>query len=210
MPHSAGGYKAVLSLGSTCQTAYQLQRLGLRKFAGPLDWFVSESVDGLVRLMGNRFGNFMELRNLEAISVTQECFVVRDHVHQVLSFHDFPLSHGQWWDAYPTFKQTLNRRVVRFLDVIRQEPMLFVRTDTNRRDAQLLQRALNTLRGGESQLLIVNHHHHDGASVWEEHWGLNGIRSVQMPTGADWRGSDPAWDFCMNGVMTNSLYRKQK
>jgi hypothetical protein len=59
----SGSYKAVVSLGSSCQTAYQLKRLGLRGHAGPLDWFISQSAKDVVRLIRNRFKGFMSMNN---------------------------------------------------------------------------------------------------------------------------------------------------
>ncbi|WP_123040895.1 DUF1796 family putative cysteine peptidase [Cohnella candidum] len=203
MAYSAGGYKTVISLGSTCQTAYQLQRLGLRKFSGPLDWFVTESMDGMVRLISHRFAGFMELPRLEVIDATGECFVVRDKAYDVLSFHDFPLHHTieRWWDAYPAFKQTLNRRVSRFLQTVPQQgPILFVRTGTERHDAIRLQAALRTLTNAKFHLLIVNHHQNDRWDVAYENWGIDGILAVRMPKGADWRGSNEAWNQCLYAI----------
>jgi hypothetical protein len=190
-----------MSLGSTCQTAYQLKRLGLRKYAGPLDWFVSDSIGGLVRLIAHRFNGLMELSHMELIGSTNECFVVRDNANHVVSFHDFPLylTADRWWEAYPAFKQMLNRRVHRFLETIQDQPILFVRTQTNRKEAQELHAALKTLMHHKYQLLIVNNYQENHTAVIYEDWGLDGICSVLLPIGEDWRGSNQAWNTCMNG-----------
>ncbi|MFK7691267.1 DUF1796 family putative cysteine peptidase [Paenibacillus sp. HJGM_3] len=196
---SIGSYEACISLGSTCETAFQLKRLGLRKYAGPLDWFVSDSIGGLVRLIDHRFNGFMEFSQLELIGFTNDCFVVKDSTNHVVSFHDFPLYAGQWEEAYPAFKETLNRRVDRFLKTIHDQPILFIRTQTKRKEAQKLHAALKTLMHGESQLLIVNNHQEDRKDVIYEDWGLDGINSVLLPKGEDWTGLNQAWDTCMNG-----------
>ncbi|NOU98633.1 DUF1796 family putative cysteine peptidase [Paenibacillus planticolens] len=198
---SLGGYRSYISLGSTCQTAYQLKRLGLRKYAGPLDWFVSDSIGGVIRLIDHRFKGFMELSQLELIGTTNECFVVRDNANDVISFHDFPiyLTAEHWSDAYPAFKQKLNRRVDRFLRKIQGQPTLFIRTNSNRKEAQKLHAALKRLMPGKFQLLIVNNHQDDRKDVIYEDWGMSGISSVLLPKGEDWRGFNQAWDTCMNG-----------
>jgi hypothetical protein len=201
---SIGSYKAYISLGSTCETAYQLKRLGLRKYAGPLDWFVSDSIGGLVRLIDRRFNGFMELNQLELIVSTYKCFGVRDTANHVISFHDFPLYLERWWDAYPAFKQTLNRRVDRFFKTIQDQPILFIRTHTRRKEAQELHAALKTLMQGKFHLLIVNNHQEDRTDVIYEDWGLDGICSVLLPKGEDWRGLNQAWDTCMNGFKLKS------
>ncbi|MGQ7885899.1 DUF1796 family putative cysteine peptidase [Paenibacillus sp. WC2504] len=198
---SLGGYKAYISLGSTCQTAYQLKRLGLRKYAGPLDWFVSDSIGEVVRLIDHRFNGFMELSQLELIGTTYECFVVRDNGSGVISFHDFPLylTAGRWREAYPAFKQKLNRRVDRFLRTIQGQPILFIRTNSTKKEAQELHSAIRRLKHGKFHLLIVNNHQKDSKDVIYEDWGLAGISSVLLPKGEDWRGYNQAWDTCMNG-----------
>lgn len=196
---SIGSYKACISLGSTCQTAYQLKRLGLRINAGPLDWFVSDSISGLVRLIDHRFNGFMELSQLELVGFTNECYVIRDKAYHVVSYHDFPLSVERWSEAYPAFKETLNRRVHRFMKTIQDQPILFIRTQTKRKKAQELHAALKKLMHGKFQLLIVNNHQKDHTDVIYEDWGQDGICSVLLPKGEDWRGLNQAWDTSMNG-----------
>ncbi|MBA2936861.1 hypothetical protein HZF08_00915 [Paenibacillus sp. CGMCC 1.16610] len=198
---SLGGYKAYISLGSTCQTAHQLRRLGLRKYAGPLDWFISDSTGEVVRLINHRFKGFMELSQLELIGTTYECFVIRDNASGVTSFHDFPLylTAERWRDAYPAFKEKLNRRVDRFMKTMQGQPILFIRTNATKKEAQELHAALKRLKHGKFHLLIVNNHQKDSKDVIYESWGLGGISSVLLPQGEDWRGSNQAWDTCMNG-----------
>jgi hypothetical protein len=206
---SLGGYKAYMSLGSTCQTAYQLRRLGLRKHAGPLDWFVSDSIGGVVRLIDQRFKGFMEPNQLELIGTTYECFVVRDNATDIISFHDFPLylTADRWRDAYPEFKQKLNRRVDRFMRTIQSQPILFIRTNSNRKEAQELHAALKRLMPGKFHLLIVNNHQEDRKDVIYEDWRLGGISSVLLPKGEDWRGLNQAWDTCMKGFKLKASTR---
>jgi hypothetical protein len=194
-----GRYKSYMSLGSNCQAAYQLNRLGLRQSAGPLDWFASESVPGLVQLLNHQFKGLMDFKNLQLLDRTQDFFVVRDNVYDIVSFHDFPLYVGRWWDAYPAFKEKLDRRVNRFWHTIQNKPVLFVRTETSLKEAQLLKTTLNTLMYGKFRLLIVNNHPYPTPEVLEENWGLEGVCCVTVPRGYDWRGSDDAWNRIMSG-----------
>lgn len=196
-----GSYKAFLSLGATCQTAYQLQRLGLRKHAGPLDWFISASVPDLTRLIGNRFKGFMEQRQLQPLGATADCFILKDLAYNVESYHDFPLTLTvhRLWDAYPGFKEKINRRVKRFLVYAQSSPICFVRTQTTRRDALLLRKALDSVTTGQYRLLIVNHHSDNTPYAVYEDWGLERVSLVTVPGGTDWRGSDEAWNAIMKG-----------
>ncbi len=118
-----GKYKAFISLGSTCQTAHQLQRLGLRQFAGPLDWFISPSVPDLAKILQSRFKSFMEWSNLQLIGVIDNHYVVKDTVYQIESYHDFPFT-APWGVPYPQFKEKLSRRVNRFFEDNQLRPHL--------------------------------------------------------------------------------------
>ncbi|MCD9026425.1 DUF1796 family putative cysteine peptidase [Cohnella silvisoli] len=193
----AGAYMAYISLGSTCQTAYQLQRLNLRKFAGPLDWFISRSVTDVARLIRNRFNGFMELNHLQVLGTEPAHFIVRDNSYDIVSYHDFPLMR-RWTDAYPDFKQKLNRRVNAMITAAKNSPLCLVRIDTSMMEAQQLYAALTTIIPGEFQLLIVNNSDRV-QEVRHEDWGLRHIGSVTVPNGADWRGSNFAWDQVMYG-----------
>jgi hypothetical protein len=196
-----GAYGAYISLGSTCQTAYQLKRLGLRRFAGPLDWFVSESVPGLVGLIRSRFNGFMELNNIQLIGYTQDCYIARDNACEIVSYHDFPqtLSIFNWQEAYPELIERVRRRANRFLEMVKNHPVFFVRTQLTAEEALLLQSALQPLTHEESRLLVLNEHPADSGGIVFEDWGLDGICSASVPTEEDWRGSDRVWDQVMDG-----------
>ncbi|GAA3406239.1 DUF1796 family putative cysteine peptidase [Paenibacillus hodogayensis] len=194
-----GRYKSYISLGSTCQVAYQLNRLGLRQSAGPLDWFVSESVPGVVNLLHRQFRGLMDFNNLELLDRTRECFVVRDKMYDIISFHDFPVHAARWWDSYPSFKEKLDRRIDRFWYTTQNKPILFIRTNTSEQEARLLKAALDKLLHGNFGLLIVNFDTSPIPRVLEENWRLEGVCCVTIPPGYDWRGANDAWNHIMSG-----------
>jgi hypothetical protein len=196
-----GKYKAFISLGSTCQTAHQLHRLGLRRFSGPLDWFISPSVSDLTKLIRLRFKGFMEGSNLQLIGTAQHFYVVKDTAYQIESYHDFPLTvNPAWWGApYPQFKAKMDRRVKRFLKTVSHSPICFVRIQTSKEEARRLEAALSIAVRKPFCLLIVNQHTDGNPDVIHEDWGLRRICSVKIPPGRDWRGADRAWDTIMTG-----------
>lgn len=49
----------VMSLGYNCMVAYQLKRLALRSFSGPVDWVIIHEARDLIRLLDNRFQGYM-------------------------------------------------------------------------------------------------------------------------------------------------------
>jgi len=198
----AGAYGAFISLGSTCQTAFQLQRLHLRTFSGPLDWFISRSASDVARLIRNRFDGFMELNHLQLLGTEPAHYIVRDNSYDIVSYHDFPLIY-RWTDAYPEFKQKMDRRVNAFLSAAKKSSICFVRTQTSKIEAQQLYAALKTIVPCKFRLLIVNNMM-DYREVIYEDWNLQHVCSVSVPGGADWRGSNFAWDQIMNGFKLKS------
>jgi hypothetical protein len=191
-----GAYHAFISLGSTCQTAYQLKRLKLRTFSGPLDWFTSRSVPHVARLIRNRFRGLMKYDHLRVLGMDETNYIIQDHDYDVVSYHDFPLPY-RWTDRYPDFKQKIDRRANALLSVTKRGPVCFIRTDTSKAEAKQLYAALRSTLYGKFRLLIVNNSAVQG--VKHEDWGLPQISSVSVPHGIDWRGSDLAWDQIMDG-----------
>lgn len=198
----AGAYEAFVSLGATCQTAYQLRRLNLRKFAGPLDWFISRSAPNVTRLIRNQFNGLMEFNQLQVIGREPEHYIVRDNGYDIVSYHDFPLIY-RWSDAYPDFKQTIDRRVKALFSAAKRGPICLVRIDTTKMEAHQLYTALNKIIPGKFRLLIVNNMILN-QEVRHEDWGLPNICSVSVSRGADWKGSDRAWDEIMSGFKLKS------
>jgi len=198
-----GTYHAFISLGATCQTAYQLSRLKLRKFSGPLDWFISSPSSKLSHLLETRFNGFMELDNLRLINIVDNHYVLRDMEYHVDSYHDFPIPYNPN-QLYPQFKEKMDRRVSRFLKTIKTGPICFVRTQTSSSEARLLEQALHGISCKDFKILIVNFHNQLGEGVIYDDWGLQRVSSVKIPSGKNWRGSDHHWDLIMKGYSLNS------
>jgi hypothetical protein len=203
-----GSYDVIFSLGAHCQAAYQLRRLGLRGTAGPLDWFISQSMEGVTRLIRNRFAGLMEQPSLEMIHPLQNCYCVKDRVYRIYSYHDFPLSSPpeRWDESYPEFAAKLNRRVERLLKIASSSGrILFIRIQATPEEAQQLKAALHTIVKQEFRLLIVNYHDSSRVDTAEQEWHLDGICSVMIPKGEDWRGFDPAWTEILYGIHLNPV-----
>lgn len=193
-----GTYHAYISLGAMCQTAHQLNRLKLRKFSGPLDWFISFSSPKLSQLLNARFNGFMESNHLRLINIVDNHYVLRDMKYQIDSYHDFPIPYNPN-QLYPQFKDKLDRRMSRFLKTIKNGPVCFVRTQTSSSEARLLEQTLYDISHKDFRMLIVNFHNQSGKGVIYEDWGLQRVSSVTIPSGRDWRGSNHHWDLIMKG-----------
>lgn len=192
----AGAYKAFISLGATCQTAYQLRRLGLRRFAGPLDWFISRNASDVSRLIRNRFDGLLDADRLQMVGVAQPYYIIRDTGYNLDSYHDFPLIQP-WNDAYPDVARKLRRRAQALLSASASGPVCFVRIGASESESLQLHRTLASIAPRGFRLLIINFK--DNYQIRHEDWGIPGIASVSIPTGFDWRGSDSAWSEIMRG-----------
>jgi hypothetical protein len=193
-------YDLIMSLGYNCMVAYQLKRLSLRSFSGPVDWVINYP-DQLIRILDNRFEGYMEERNLRIMSTHNGYYSVEDMEHHVYSFHDFPIVGDHWAIVnYPEFKEKLDRRVNKFLHLANQSnTALFVRERCSYEEAILLRESLSRLVKGTVHLLIINYT--EEAKVVEKDWGIDGICSVeiiQSTTHEEVR--DPYWNELFQGV----------
>lgn len=61
MKKKSGGYKHVISLGSFCSPALEIERLGLRDGSYPFDWVLSRSMNNVVELISNGFSDLFNV-----------------------------------------------------------------------------------------------------------------------------------------------------
>ena len=114
-----------ISLGSDCSIAYNLQRLGYRKFSFPFDWILSRDLSVLT----NDFQDFLDVNFLKIKGKVNFCKVDEDfshleeemlrikHVRYDLEFlHDFTN-----FEDIKIVKEKYDRRIERFYSVMRDE-----------------------------------------------------------------------------------------
>lgn len=209
-------YDTVIGIGSACDPTIHIKRLNLRKCSLPLDWVVSLSLSDVSRLLNNKFRGFMELKNMQLKDGSHfylddgtpvfsddrftkvESYFVEDICYNILSVHDFPILPNQdWTTTYPSFKEKLNNRINRFLDLMNtSQSILFVRWSATYKEAIELQSALRKLTNGLFHVVIINPI--EGLPhVVEMNWRLDRVCSIQVPN----RIHDiTIWDHVLNGV----------
>ena len=195
-------YHRIYSLGSSCEVAHQLRRKGLRKEAGPFDWFVSYSPKRLAEQIEGRFRQFMKLNNLKLLRRLKTTYALKDEVSLCISYHDFPLKDGEedWKQDYPAFYSKVQRRTARFLDALKSEmPILLIRVNCSKEDALALQYALDchSPPASKPHLLILNV---GPKLILEDQWGFDRICSLQITKGDTWMGNDDCWDQVLNRI----------
>jgi hypothetical protein len=209
-----GEYDLIVGLGVSCQVAHQLRRKRLRAFSGPLDWFISESLSHVTRMIERRFEGFMDLAHLQVQGEHEGNYRVFDTEYQCLSVHDFPRARNtpQRLESYPEFKAKIDRRAARLLAAM-DDPgcsILFVRhfgraPDQNCwnylvHEFHALIAALRAQVRGPFRVLAAT----DSplGEYVQGDWGVEQTGLVQMPfSPADnWEGCDADWDGVLTGI----------
>ncbi|MET3208405.1 UNVERIFIED_CONTAM: hypothetical protein ABIC26_001341 [Paenibacillus sp. PvR008] len=89
-----GDYDAVFSLGGHCLPSIQLDKNGLRPYAGPLDWMISGNLSQISRLLDARFAGFMDYASLRVTGhdYGEYNFMVEDTSYEITAAHHFPVT----------------------------------------------------------------------------------------------------------------------
>lgn len=194
-------YDLIMSLGYNCMVAYQLKRLSLRNFSGPIDWVISENTDQLIRLLDHRFHGYMDEQNLAILGTHNGFYSVMDTEYQMYSFHDFPIqSEEPRITNYAEFKEKRDRRINHFMSLAaNSDSSLFVRERCSYEEAIRLRRSLSSIVKGNPHLLIINYTN-DGRLVDHE-WLDEGICSVSVNLDVpDEQLRDSYWNDAFRGV----------
>jgi hypothetical protein len=116
-----------VSLGSDCQVAYQLRRLGLRTEPGPFDWTITPA-RSLIHALNRDFRGFLEA-GFFGVQAGRPYFVDAEYgvryIHDALSFETNP----------DRTRELHRKRVQRFLLRVRhRSPVVLFRKDCSDRD----------------------------------------------------------------------------
>lgn len=197
-----GNYDAIFSLGDLCLASIQLEKNGLRPYAGVLDWMGSPQLSEVNRLLMNRFNGFMELANLRVVgNATEEMLLVSDDFYHILSNHDFTKAanpHGNL-ATYPEVKAKFDRRIQRLLEKADTcQRILFIRTEGDFQDTYDLQTVLSGLVRHDFRILLVNHAPVSG--IVELDWPLEKVCAIQLPNVEKWEGNNHLWTAILEGI----------
>ena len=118
---ASGKFDKVLSLGHSCDTAFQIRRNFKQGEAYPFDWLMTP-YPVLMELIGRDFSGFLMDENLEAAGK----YVV-DKKHGISMLHDFEDPNLYEWDV-DVVRAKYQRRIKRWLSVVQTDSLLFVRS----------------------------------------------------------------------------------
>ena len=119
MDKKNSSFENCISLGWFCGVAASLNRLGLRDFSGPFDWYFSD-YESVIKLMDIGFENFFVRENLVEDKENKKTF--SDERFGFTCFHDVKRSLDE---DYPIIYDKYHRRAERFLKALEKPSCLF-------------------------------------------------------------------------------------
>lgn len=197
-----GTYDAIFSLGDLCLASIQLRKHHLRPFAGVIDWMGSPSLNGVNRLLKNRFQGFMGPSNLSIKGyASKQNLLVADEQYGILSNHDFGTDRNTLTRlaTYPEVKAKFDRRINRFLNKLEtSKRILFIRTEGTFDEVLALEETLSDLVKEDFRILVINHTHVNGIVIKD--WPLEKVVSLEFPNIEKWEGNNDLWDQVLKDV----------
>lgn len=194
-------FESIYSLGHNCQVAAQLKRNGLRRQAGPWDWFNFASAAEFCGVIRRRFEGFMQLEHLEAYGKSVNNYYVRDRQSTCLSFHDFKNTPNQplLYD-YVEFRERLDRRIARFNDCLSSERrVLLVRIIQHQHEAEAIYASIHeTYANPHISMLFILHGPESDISKLPSF--AEDARLVRIPRGRTWEGDTEAWAAILSKI----------
>ena len=200
-------FDKIISLGSTCQTAYQLKRMGFRNESYPFDWLFSLETKKLVLAMKNDFKDWCLLENLEESESQTEHRRLLDTKYNMIYQHHFPKEQSVE-ESYDKVYRVILKRVKRLMELKNSsQKVLFVRTNTSEADSDedsIMQLGKTICDfGKDSCLLVINH---------TKKFSLNCIKTITPNviitevydmndnSGQDWRGYNLHWNRLFDNI----------
>lgn len=197
-------WDAVISLGGTCQVAFQLKRLKLRSFSGPFDWLFSLEAPMVSKALESDFDGWLLKDNLHEEASQTECRRIVDDKYSMIHQHIFPADKS-FEEAYDEVKDTVDRRIGRLLSLKDKgdKDILFVRTNTNPEEAKVMGEVIRKKYGPNSYLLVINHikeHEVRMLPQISDNVLCFELFDENENTGQRWQGFDAHWDIVFANV----------
>ncbi|MCY9694369.1 DUF1796 family putative cysteine peptidase [Paenibacillus alginolyticus] len=196
-----GSYDAIFSLGDLCLPAMQLEKNGLRPYAGVLDWMISIRLSDVNLLLKQRFHGFMELADLQVLGYAGQQLMVLDTNYSLISNHDFSIHKNSIFhlSAYPEVKAKYDRRITRFWEVLTtRQRVLFVRTGGTFQQVQQLQFVLSELVSYDFRILFIQHS--NVTEMVETDCPFEKVCWIQLPNQEIWNANDHFWRNIFEGI----------
>jgi len=189
-------YDALINLGGECQVAYQMRLHGIRSESLPFDWIITP-FESLVKIVQERFENFLKKENLVFIENEKEKYVF-DTYYGIRFLHDFKLQ-PDFIKDYDRIQQTYARRIERFLELLQKSKhALFIRKTITKEQAITLRSLLQSITPDNTFIILAA----DQNPHTQQPWNLDQIKNfyLETPVPASWKGDAQSWENAFAGV----------
>ena len=115
-------FNHIISLGSFCSVAMELEKKGLRPASYPFDWLIDDEFDKVLALIENNFKDFLDPASMSRENRPEVYFNSKINVH---FYHDFNAI-DSLESQISVQQKKYDRRIKRLYEDIRQ-PTLFIR-----------------------------------------------------------------------------------
>ena len=196
-------WDTVVSLGGTCQVAFQLKRLKLRMFSGPFDWLFSTEPDKVDEALDKDFEGWLLKEELREEPSQTECRRIIDERYHMIHQHIFPADRT-YEESYDDVKAIVDRRIRRLLSFKEgDKDILFVRTNLSPDEAKTMGEVISRQYGTNAYLLVMNHTKDQEVRMLpqvRENVFTFEIFDENENTGQKWQGHDEHWDLVFADV----------
>ncbi len=198
--HETESYDQIVSLGYSCQVAFQLEHNGVRTLAHPFDWFHTP-IESLLKFIANEGKNFFDLDKIYVMGAypgDPARLQVYDTVYGIISYHDF-LSFPHL-SNYAEIKAKYDKRIKRFFNLLQSnQRVLFVRQDVSKEQAEYLDEVLHSTYPNLSYTLIAI----NNTEEYKTPWNSPRIENFYMESIGDWRGNFLRWQDILSQFKIN-------
>lgn len=200
-------YDEVVSLGSRCQVAIQMENNGVRHLAYPFDWIVTHA-QGLASFIINQGSHFLDIDKVlyvEEYAGNPPYYFVRDTHYGFESYHDFLPPHVP--GNFEMVKEKFQRRIKRFFALLNSnKKILFIRTDVTRKEAEFLDHIIHTLYPRLVYTFVALNTTDD----FKTDWGHPRIKNFHLNIDPlDWQGDFIRWKEILGKFTINKAKGKR-
>ncbi|MCO7630559.1 papain-like cysteine peptidase [Pseudomonas guariconensis] len=169
-----GEYDFVSSLGRKCQPAGRLDMRGLRTVSGPFDWFASQKLPQVSKIINRGTGHLFLKENLKINGTFKNCMDVTDTLSGYRTIHDLPIKDCENGldSAIAAMMSKINTRYNRFMSLVRNsERVLFVRLNAEQESTRKL-RAILDKKFPNTHIDILIIKEEEGSILKNENWDI--------------------------------------
>lgn len=194
-------YDEVVSLGSRCQVAIQMEHNGVRHLAYPFDWIVTHA-QGLGSFIINQGSHFLDRDKVVYVGEypgNPPYYFVQDTHYGFESYHDFLPPHTP--GNFDLVKDKFQRRIKRFFALLNSnKKILFIRTDVTREEAEYLDSVIRTMHPKLVYTLVALNKTDD----FKTDWGHPRIKNFYLNIDPlDWQGDFARWKEILSKFPVN-------